>query len=124
MEDDLKIIIAEDEAVQAVFFKAMIKKIGFDAEVAKDGAELLKKLAEKNYDLIIMDLQMPVMDGYEATFEIRSKRKSDIPIIAVSALNLPEDIEKCFLVGMNSFVSKPINPSELQKAINDIFLKK
>ena len=94
-----------------------------DADVAADGVEALEALARDEYDLVLMDCQMPRMDGYEATSRIRSRnskvRDHDIPIIAMTANAMRGDREKCLKAGMNGYVSKPIAAERLGEAIRE-----
>ena len=78
-------------------------------------------LQEGSYDLILMDMQMPEMDGYEATRHIREALKLDIPIIALTAHAMSEEREKCIALGMNDYISKPFDPKELEAKINSLF---
>jgi len=88
----------------------VLKKLGYETDIAGNGLEALKALELKTYDLIFMDMQMPVMDGIEATQHIIEKFSDDSPvIIAMTANVLDSDKKRCFEVGMQDFISKPIN---------------
>ncbi len=95
----------------------ILKKLGLTVEIAADGDEAVKALEKNRYDLVLMDCQMPVLDGYEATELIRdpSSRVLDhqVPIIAMTANAMEGDREKCLEVGMNDYLSKPVNPQAL-----------
>ncbi len=92
--------------------------MGIYADVAYNGQEALNAIEHKQYTLILMDCQMPVMDGYEATRLIRA-RKLNIPIIAMTANAMPGDKEKCLSAGMNDYISKPISFVKIANAINN-----
>ncbi|MEN8119005.1 MAG: response regulator [Bacteroidota bacterium] len=122
---ELSILAVEDDPLNMVL---LIDTLSFYADKIKidealNGQEALKKLKSKNYDLIIMDIRMPEMDGYETTTYIReklSKPKNEIPILGLSAYVVEEEIEKGKLSGMNDFLSKPINPEKLIKKIQKL----
>ena len=97
----------------------VLKKQGFEIEVAENGLIALNKYANQDFDIILMDLQMPEMDGYDATKKIRalSGCKGSVPIIAMSAHTIKGEYEYCIEIGMNDFISKPFNPRELYEKI-------
>ena len=84
-------------------------------DTAINGKEALEKLKKKTFDLILMDIQMPIMDGFEATKEIRksSAKYANIPIVALTAGVMAEDLEKCLEIGMNDFLTKPVEYNDL-----------
>jgi PAS domain S-box-containing protein len=108
-----RILLAEDNITNQQVALEILKKMGLKADPVANGAEALKALATIPYDLALMDIHMPEMDGFEATRQIRSPEfpvlNSRIPIIAMTANALQEDREKCLKAGMNDYVSKPIN---------------
>jgi signal transduction histidine kinase/ActR/RegA family two-component response regulator len=120
----LTVLVAEDEKVNQVLVKAVLKKMGCQFDLVKNGEKVIEALEQKmDYDLILMDCQMPILDGYETTKRIRASKQtwSTIPIIAVTANALPEDKQKCLKVGMDGYISKPINVVELKEAmLNEI----
>lgn len=123
------ILLAEDNIVnQQIALAFLEKKLGYYADVAETGQEVIDKLEKTNYELVLMDCQMPVMDGYEATQIIRDTNSSvknhDTPIIAMTANAMKGDREKCLNVGMNDYVSKPINAEELTNIIERYMGKK
>jgi len=115
----LKILLAEDNEINIRVFVEFLKKTGLSCDVALNGEEAVKACSEKNYDMIFMDCQMPVMDGYEATRQIRKAegdRKHTV-IIAMTAFAMESDTEKCFQAGMDDFISKPFSINHLMKVI-------
>ena len=90
---------------------------GFKTDIAVNGKAAIENMQENEYDVILMDLQMPVMDGFEATSFIRNKMNSSIPIIALTADVTTMDVEKCKAVGMDDYISKPIDEKMLYQKI-------
>lgn len=111
----VKILVAEDNAVNGLVAKKFLNGWGATMEIAKDGEEAIKMWSQGDFDLILMDLRMPVMDGMEATKKIRSSGdpKAQIPILALTASALMEEENEIFQIGMNEYISKPFNPEEL-----------
>lgn len=107
-----RILIAEDNIVNQRLAVRILQKLGYSADVVPDGVKAISALTEKSYDLILMDCQMPEMDGYEATRVIR-KGNSDVKIVAMTANAMQGDREKCLESGMDDYVSKPIKVEEL-----------
>ncbi len=121
----LDILLVEDNPVNQKLALAMLKKQGYDADLAINGLEAVEALEYSNYDLILMDMQMPVMDGVEATKKIRELYSDNkVTIVAITANVFPEDKEKCLNAGMNYFMKKPISIRELQGIISNISTKK
>ena len=111
-----RILLVEDNAVNQKVALIHLKKYGYCAEVACNGREALEAVEKCRYDLILMDIQMPEMDGYEATRAIRGAGHS-LPIVAMTANAMKGDREKCLEAGMNDYLSKPVNPKELLEKI-------
>ncbi len=113
----IRILIVEDNIVNQKIIQKIIEKAGFVYSIASNGKEALNALANDNYDLVLMDIQMPEMDGIEATRIIRNHESNvknhDIPIIAMTAHAMKGDREMCLAAGMNDYASKPIQPQEL-----------
>ena len=110
------ILLVEDNELNQAVAEAMLARSGCAVDIAADGSEALRALRKKVYDLVLMDCQMPVMDGYEATRQIRNGDGISvpaIPIIAVTAHVLEEDREKCLASGMNDYLAKPFSPEDL-----------
>jgi PAS domain S-box-containing protein len=126
IEDDmgtrfpLRILLAEDNMLNQKVALRMLKKLGYDADVASDGVQALQAVGDQPYDVVLMDVQMPEMDGLEATRQIRSNHTNGVHnpyIIAMTAAAMELDREKCLEAGMNDFVSKPATLEDLQRAI-------
>jgi len=105
-----KVLVVEDNRVNQKLARAMLLKLGYEVDVAEHGAEALAALAVQGYDVVLMDCQMPVMDGYEATRAIRNSGGSfaGVPIVALTANAMAGDRQKCLDAGMNDFLSKPV----------------
>lgn len=119
----LKVLVVEDNQVNQMVAAGVLKKLGHRVDVATHGAEALELWRRGGYDLIFMDLQMPVMDGYQAVTAIRQEERqmnngSHIPIVALTAHALDADRRRCAEVGMDGFITKPINRAEFVQALN------
>jgi CheY-like chemotaxis protein len=118
-------LLVEDNTVNQMVARGVLERAGCVVHVAGNGQEAVDAVGAATFDIILMDCQMPVMDGYEATAEIRRLEANDrrVPIIAVTAHALPEERARCLDVGMDDFVSKPFRPSELiatiERALGD-----
>ena len=112
-----RILVAEDNPVNQKVVIGMLKKLGFSADIANNGVEVMDALSKSHYELIFMDCQMPVMDGYEATKAIRDSDSKDIPIVALTANAMPGDEEKCLSVGMDAYIAKPLSIKMIQKTL-------
>ena len=113
-----RVLLVEDNQVNQIVVLSMLKKLGLEAEIACDGMEAVNMADESEYDLILMDCQMPVMDGYEATRQIRERGGvRPVPIVALSA-NMMDDVrQKCIQVGMDGFLGKPFTQDELMATV-------
>jgi CheY-like chemotaxis protein len=112
----VRILLAEDNAMNVLVASKFLNKWGVTLKVAENGEEALNKVKESVFDLVLMDLQMPEMDGYQACIEIK-KSHPDLPIIALTASATTETQEKVFKAGMSDFITKPFNPNELFQVI-------
>jgi len=116
----LRILLAEDNAVNQTLAVRLLEKQGHAVTVVEDGRKALAALEKDAFDLVLMDVQMPGMDGFETTGGIRSQEKvsgAHIPIIAMTAHTMKGDRERCLEAGMDGYISKPIHPQELFEAI-------
>ena len=108
------ILLVEDNPVNQLVAKGMLGKLGCEVTVAAHGAEALEQLEHGEFDMVLMDCNMPVMDGYEASRQIRrSGRWPDLPIVALTANAMPEERERCRAAGMNDYLAKPFRREEL-----------
>ncbi len=114
---NLKVLVAEDIALNQLLMKTILEDFGFEPHIAENGKIAVGKLESGTYDIILMDLQMPEMNGFEATRHIRDILKSDIPIIALTADVTTVDLAKCKAVGMNDYISKPVDEKVLYSKI-------
>ncbi len=113
---NIRILIAEDHIVNQTLFKSILGKEGYSIEVANDGEEALKLAKEKEFDLIFMDIQMPNMNGLEATIAIR-EAGIEVPIVAVTASALKEEMQRATDAGMNGFVTKPFKKKDIMPVV-------
>ena len=114
---NLNVLVVEDVALNQLLLKTILNDFGFKYDVADNGIVAIDKLRSNSYDIILMDLMMPEMSGFEATEYIRNKMDSKIPIIALTADVTTVDIEKCKAYGMNDYISKPIDEKLLLNKI-------
>jgi PAS domain S-box-containing protein len=120
---NIKVLVVEDIPLNQLLMKTLLDDFGFELDIAANGKLAIEKLKTKSYDIILMDLQMPEMNGFEATAYIRSKLKSTIPIIALTADVTTVDLEKCKAVGMNDYIAKPVDERILYSKIINLARK-
>ena len=120
---DIKILVVEDIALNQLLMRTVLNDFGFECEIAANGKLAVELLKVKTFDIILMDLQMPEMNGFEATEFIRNKMGLTLPIIALTADVTTVDLQKCKSVGMNDYIAKPIDERLLYSKIVG-FLKK
>jgi CheY-like chemotaxis protein len=106
---NIKVLVVEDMVLNQLLMKTLLDDFGFEHDIAGNGKMAIEKMQNKTYDIILMDLQMPEMNGFEATRYIRNQMKSQVPIIALTADVTTVDLEKCKAVGMNDYISKPVD---------------
>ena len=114
---NIKVLVVEDMALNQLLMKTLLDEFGFEQDIASNGKIAIEKLEEKSYDIILMDLQMPIMNGFEATEYIRNTMNSKIPIIALTADVTTVDLAKCKAVGMNDYLAKPVDERLLYSKI-------
>jgi CheY-like chemotaxis protein len=116
----LNILLAEDNLVNQKVALRVLKHLGYVGDVVGNGVEVIQAIANKSYDLILMDIQMPEMDGLTAIKLIRANPETaNIPIIALTALAMNDDREKCLAAGANEYMSKPFRLRTLANTIQD-----
>jgi CheY-like chemotaxis protein len=117
--EDIEVLVAEDNGIIRTLISKLLARRGYRADLVCNGKEAAEAVQKKHYDLVLMDMQMPQMDGVTATRTIRGLRgpKSEVPIIALTANALVGQREICLAAGMNGFLTKPIQPDALYEAI-------
>jgi CheY-like chemotaxis protein/anti-sigma regulatory factor (Ser/Thr protein kinase) len=122
--ENKKVLLAEDNAINQMIAASLLKKLGFVVDFAFNGSEAVKLLEQNHYDLVLMDCQMPVMDGYEATLVIRDPASHvlnhAIPIVAMTANAMNGEQEKCLSVGMNEYTTKPVKFEVLKNVLSQV----
>lgn len=121
----LSVLLVEDNELNQKFALAVLRKLGYQVDVAENGCVGLEKFKSNTYDIILMDIQMPEMNGIEATIAIRQIEALEgtgkhIPIIAVTAFTMENDRKNCFEAGMDDFLAKPYKPFELEQKILEV----
>ncbi|MBI3510682.1 MAG: PAS domain S-box protein [Bacteroidetes bacterium] len=125
--ENLNVILAEDNEMNQMLASKVFEQWGLHLDIACNGKEVIEKMNAKDYDIVLMDIQMPEMDGYEATQFIRGKMplpKSEVPIIAMTAHALVGEAEKCLALGMDDYISKPFSRKTLHEKISALLRKK
>jgi len=116
----IKLLIADDDQMTRVVLKNIFKRLGWECDIVENGVQVLEKLKQTAYDLILMDVEMPQLDGYQTTARIRNELtppQSEIPIIAITAHDSASALKKCLDVGMNDYLVKPLTAAELRAKI-------
>lgn len=117
----IRILVAEDNRINQMIMVKILTRMGHSVELVEDGLQALEKVSGKDYDLILMDIQMPVLDGLQATKRIREELASQIPVYAVTAsANRDELVDLCRKYGLNGFIVKPFKKEELNQVINSV----
>ena len=121
---NIRVLVAEDIPLNQLLMKTILDEFGFERDIAENGIIAIEKLKINEYDVILMDLQMPEMTGFEATEYIRNEMKSNIPIIALTADVTTVDLDKCRAVGMNDYIAKPVDERLLYSKIISLVKEK
>jgi CheY-like chemotaxis protein len=121
--EGMSILVAEDNAVNKTIIEAMLRQLGHGITMASNGREALEALARDHFDLVLMDCNMPEIDGLEATRRLRAGagvRDPNVPVIALTANAMNDDREQCLAAGMDDFLAKPVSVAALRQAIERI----
>jgi PAS domain S-box-containing protein len=124
--DSMKILLVEDNDINRLYAKSILKNWNCYVDIAENGLVAVEKVKNNSYDVVLMDIQMPVMDGYEATRAIRSMGddKCHVPIVALTANATKVDVERCLASGMDDYLPKPFTPDDLhRKIVDDLKIK-
>ncbi len=120
----LNVLVAEDNPINRKLIQRLLQRLGYEPELVVNGRECIEALHQKPYDVVLMDCQMPILDGYEATLRIRSGAagadQRALPIIALTAAAMVGDRERCLNVGMNDYLTKPVQPEALIQILRSI----
>jgi signal transduction histidine kinase/CheY-like chemotaxis protein len=119
----VKILVAEDNLVNQLLVKYLLNKYGIEPIFRQNGWEVIEALQQESYDLLLMDIQMPVMNGYQAIEKIK-QLKLELPVVAMTAYVMPGDKEKCLAAGMDDYIAKPISEVQLQQVLLKFLGKK
>ena len=115
-----RVLLAEDNIVNQKVARAMLERLGIQVDCVSNGVEAVSALTRQPYDLVLMDCQMPELDGYEAAKQIRNlgTQAANVPIVALTASALSDDRERCLQSGMNDFMGKPVKREELRTVLS------
>lgn len=116
------ILVAEDNILNQKIVSHNLIKYGASVTIAANGNEVIREISKRKFDLILMDLYMPEMDGFEATTHIRQFLNDNTPIIALSASNFEDEMKKCINTGMNACIVKPFETQKLLKTLTELGL--
>jgi CheY-like chemotaxis protein len=119
----MRILVVDDDSVMRNILSVMLKRADFEVDVAEDGLIGVEMWEKGDYDLVLMDVQMPRMNGFEATYAIREKERTrggHTPIVAITAYALEKDKEECLAAGMDAYMSKPIDFKKCIEMIHTI----
>jgi CheY-like chemotaxis protein len=121
-EERLRVLLAEDNTINQLLVRALVERKGWWVQVVDDGRAALEALSRETFDVVLMDVQMPVMDGYEATRSLRdlereSARPRRTPVVGLTAHALREDRQRCLEAGMDDYLAKPVEPKELYETV-------
>lgn len=111
------VLLAEDDSINCKVTMSLLERLGYQVDTAQNGIEVLHSLEYRPYDLVLMNIGMPLMDGFEATSQIRRLWKNELKIIAITARVLPGIRNKCLSVGMDDCIEKPVKLEELAEVL-------
>jgi two-component system sensor histidine kinase/response regulator len=114
-----RILLVEDDKSCQKLAQCILAKAGFAVELAENGRQAIEKLRQGSFDLILMDMQMPQMDGLAATREIRNLGLKDLPILGLTANAFASDRQRCIDAGMNDWITKPVSPKNMLEKVNE-----
>jgi CheY-like chemotaxis protein len=117
LKGKIKILVVEDNPLNQKLAAFMLANWGFKHDICSNGKQALERIRLNTYDLILMDIQMPEMDGYDTTRYIRTELELGLPIIAMTSQVVPGEREKCLVAGMNDYIEKPIKEEQLYNLI-------
>jgi CheY-like chemotaxis protein len=125
--EKIKILVAEDNSINIQVARYILAPLASELVFVLNGEEALDQFVKDNFDLILMDVKMPVMDGYEATQKIRQieleqGKGERIPIIAMTANNMYEELQECLKIGMDGYLTKPFNSDDVRNVLNTLEL--
>ncbi len=112
--ESLKVLVVEDNAMNAAVIERQLRRLGLDPKLARDGREAVGMSRQETFDIVLMDCEMPHMDGYEACAELRRQSGRELVIIAMTAHALEGDRERCLEAGMDDYLSKPVTTEQLR----------
>lgn len=118
-----RILVVDDSVMNQKLTVVQLQRLGFAADAVGNGVEAIAAFAQRPYDVVLMDCEMPQMDGYQATVEIRKREAGTprrIPIVAMTAHAAAKDRERCFTAGMDHYLPKPVRLDDLQKLLSSI----
>ena len=113
-----RLLLVEDNDVNRSMETRMLQKLGYEVDAVANGADALVVLEEFDYHAVLLDVQMPVMDGFTTAREIRARGRADLPIIAITAHAFAADRERCLAAGMNDYLAKPVTLKALGEMVN------
>jgi len=119
-ENPLSILVAEDNFINQKLAERILLRLGYKIDIVSDGKQVLDALRRKTYNVILMDVRMPEMDGFEATMKVRQMAIEQPYIIAMTANAMPEDKEECLNMGMNNYIAKPMQMPEITNILKNI----
>jgi CheY-like chemotaxis protein len=119
-ENPLKILVAEDNPVNQKLIQRVLNKLGYMPEMVQNGIEVLNEMEKNDFDVVLMDIQMPGMDGLEATSHIRRNGRPQPYIIAMTANAMAEDKEICLQAGMDNYIAKPMKLNEIIEKLKNV----